>query len=72
MNDGKVNVTRYGPSTNFFVKIKNDLNSKAIELQRAQNNLSSTKYDFTPQNILTINPKNITLYYNTFEEVGVS
>lgn len=40
MNDGKVNVTRYGPSTNFFVKMKNDLNTKAIELQRAQNNLS--------------------------------
>ena len=32
MNDGKVNVTRYGPSTNFFVKMKNDLNTKAIEL----------------------------------------
>jgi hypothetical protein len=32
MNERKVNMTRYGPSTNFFEKMKNDLNVKAIEL----------------------------------------
>jgi hypothetical protein len=48
------------------------LNQKAIDLQKAQNNLSQTKYDFSSQNAPIINPKNLTLYYNVFEEVGAS
>ena len=40
MNEGKVDIARYGKGTNFSIKMKSDLNTKAIELQRAQNNLS--------------------------------
>ena len=32
MNEGKVNRSRYGPKTDFFAKMKNDMNTKAIEL----------------------------------------
>jgi hypothetical protein len=40
INDGRVNNTRYGKGTDFFTKMKNDMNTKAINLQKAQNNLS--------------------------------
>ena len=32
MNNGKVNRTRYGAGTDFFAKMRTDLNTKAINL----------------------------------------
>jgi sugar-specific transcriptional regulator TrmB len=70
MNDGKVNRYRYNALDDYLDKMRFDLNSMAVKLQKSQNNLSQTVYDFSNENKYIINSNNVTLYYNTFEEVG--
>ena len=70
IQNGVVNRYRYGTGADFLLKMRNDLNVKAISLQEAQTKLSQTEFDFTNANKYVINANNITLYYNTPVEVG--
>lgn len=72
MNDGRVARARYGPNTDYLSKMRSDLNEMAQYLQNSQTNLSQTKYDFTSDNEYAINSNNVTVFFNTFEEVGRS
>lgn len=49
--------------------MKEDMKAEAIVLQRAQYNLSNTKYDFTEENKDVINAQSIVLYHNTPDEL---
>ena len=70
INNGTLIRDRYGNGSDFLLKMRDDLNQKAIDLQDAQTALSETQFDFTDSNNFIINANNVTLYYNVPVEVG--
>ena len=56
MLEGRLERARYGPDTDYLLEMQEGLNTEAIQLQEAQNALSNTIFDYTPENKYVINP----------------